>query len=301
MILVVGATGMVGSEICQRLAAKGRPVRALVRTTSDPAKVQALKDLGVETMVGDLRDRASLDAACHGASAVIETAAAMPFTFEAGVNDIETTDIRGVEQLIEAARAAGVKHLLYMSFSNGIDLDFPLRNAKRLTERRVRDSGLTWTVLRPSYFMEVWLSPAVGFDPANGKATIYGSGTDPISWISVGDVAEFAVRALDDPAARDAIIELGGPEPVSPLEVVHLFEGVLGQPIEVQHISAEALLEHQETATDDMGRSFAGLMRCYALGDPIAMDETARAFGIKLTSVGDYAKAFAGTPSALAG
>jgi len=233
-------------------------------------------------------------------TAVIETAAAMPFTFEAGVNDIETTDIRGVEQLIDASRAASVEHFLYMSFSNGIDLDFPLRNAKRRTERRVQDSGLAWTVLRPSYFMEVWLSPAVGFDPANGKATIYGSGTDPISWISVGDVAEFTVQALDNPAARDAIIELGGPQPVSPLEVIHIFEGAIGQAIEVQHVSAETLLEHQETATDDMGRSFAGLMRSYALGDPIAMEETARTFGIRLTSVQDYAQALAGSPSALA-
>jgi uncharacterized protein YbjT (DUF2867 family) len=61
MILVVGATGLVGSDVCRRLAARGRPVRALVRATSDPAKVDALRALGVEVAHGDLHDPASPD------------------------------------------------------------------------------------------------------------------------------------------------------------------------------------------------------------------------------------------------
>ena len=291
MILVVGATGMVGSDICRRLAARGRPVRALVRTTSDPAKVQALHELGVETAVGDLRDRASLDAACVGIDAVIETAAAMPFTFVPGVNDIETTDKAGCAQLLEAARGAGVEHFLYMSFSGHLDLDFPLRNAKRLTEARVRESGMAWTILRPSFFMEVWLGPAVGFDAAAAKATIFGDGTAPVSWISTGDVAEIAVRALAEPTARNAVIEMGGPEAVSPLEVVRTFEAIGGRTFELQHVPEEALLAQQQAATDDMGRSFAGLMRCYAAGDAIPMEETARTFGVELRSVRDFARA----------
>jgi uncharacterized protein YbjT (DUF2867 family) len=74
MILVVGATGSLGSGICRRLAAKGKPVGGLVRTTSDPAKVDHLKKLGVTLVQGDLTDRASLDAACKGVTTVISTA-----------------------------------------------------------------------------------------------------------------------------------------------------------------------------------------------------------------------------------
>ena len=85
-----------------------------------------------------------------------------------------------------------------------IDLDFPLRNAKRAVEQRLRDSGLVYTILRPSYFMEVWLGPAVGFDAANAKASIYGSGEGTISWISLQDVARFAVESLENPAARES-------------------------------------------------------------------------------------------------
>ena len=74
MILVVGSTGFLGSEICRRLSDRGQSVRALVRATSDAQRVERLRALGVETVVGDLKDRASLDAACAGVSAVISTA-----------------------------------------------------------------------------------------------------------------------------------------------------------------------------------------------------------------------------------
>lgn len=302
MFLVVGATGMVGSIICRRLAEEGASVRGLVRESSDPEKVRTLTELGVETVVGDLRDRASLDRACQGATAIIETAAAMPFTFQPGVNDIETTDLAGVAQLLEAAKGAGVDHAVYMSFSGNLDLDFPLRNAKRVTEARFRDSGMTWTVLRPSFFMEVWLGPAVGFDAGAAKATIYGPGTAPISWIAVADVAEFAVRALDEPSARNAILELGGPEAVTPLEAVRIFEAAGGRPFQVEHVSVEALVAQQAAAPDDMGRSFSGLMRCYAQGDAIPMAATARRFGVELTSVADFARnAYAATAPSVVG
>src|SRR5260221_11044831 len=74
MILVVGATGLLGSEICRRLTQRGNPVRALVRTTSNHDRVARLQGLGAELLRGDLKDRTSLDAVCGGASAVILTA-----------------------------------------------------------------------------------------------------------------------------------------------------------------------------------------------------------------------------------
>jgi len=77
-------------------------------------------------------------------------------------------------------------------------------------------SGIAYTILRPTFFTEIWLSPAVGFDATNATATIYGAGQNPISWISLGDVAEFAVCCRDNPEARNAILELGGPQALSP-------------------------------------------------------------------------------------
>jgi uncharacterized protein YbjT (DUF2867 family) len=288
MNLVVGATGMLGSEICRRLVAAGKPVRALVRPTADSAKVEALKELGAEIVPGDLRDRASLEAACQGVTAVITTVSALPFSYQPGENDIQTVDLEGQETLIAAARAAGVERFVYTSFSP--DNDFPLRNAKRAVEARLRDSGLTYTVLRPSYFMEFWFTPAVGFDVANAKARVYGSGENPISWISSSDVAQFAVESLENPAARNATLELGGPQALSQRKAIAIFEEVRGRPFEVEYVPEQALEEQQKTATDPAQQSFSGLMRWYAQGDPIEMKETLKAFPVQLTSVKDYAR-----------
>ena len=288
--LVVGSTGMVGSEVCALLVAKGKAVRALVRATSDPIKVSQLKALGVETVQGDLRDRASLEAACSGVETVITTASSMPFAYKPGENDIRTTDLEGEMNLIDVAKAAKVRYFVYNSFSGNLDLDFPLRNAKRAVEQHLKESGLTYTILRPSCFMEVWLSPAVGFDAANAKAMIYGDGTKPLSWITVHDVAAFAVASLENPAARNATLELGGPEALTPLQVVKIFEETQGRKFTVQFVPADALKAQQVAATDPMQQSFTGLMRCVATGDPIEMSETLKAFPIKLMSVKEYAQ-----------
>lgn len=290
MILVVGATGLLGSEICRQLAAKGKSVRALVRATSDQTKVQALRDLGIKVTQGDVRDRASLDAACQGVRGVISTVSAVPFSYEAGENDIQSVDTDGVTNLIGAAQAAGVKHFIYTSFSGQLDLDFPLGSAKRTVEQRLKESGLTYTILHPSFFIEIWLSPALGFDAANAKATIYGTGEQAISWISFQDVARFAVASLDNPAARNATLELGGPEALTPLQVVRIFEQASDKSFEVQHVSAQALVEQQESATDAMEQTFPALMRCYAQGDPIDMEVVLSAFPMHLATVKEYAK-----------
>lgn len=289
MVLVAGATGLVGGEVCRLLRAAGTPVRALVRPTASMEKVGALAAIGCEVATGDVRDRASLDAACAGAEAVICTISAMPFSW-APDNTIETVDLGGVKQLVAATRAAGVRHMVHTTFSGHIDRDFPLRNAKRAVEDALRQSGLAYTILRPSYFMEVWLSPAAGFDAAGAHATIYGSGHSRLSWIATGDVARFAAASLTTPAAANAVLELGGPEALSPLEVVTIFEEVGGRHFDTVFVPEEALAAQQDAAPDDMQRSFAGLMRCYAAGDAIPMAATLRAFPIGMTTVRECAE-----------
>lgn len=286
--LVVGATGMVGGEVCKLLAAAGEEVRGLVRTASNPDKVAALRALGVKTVIGDLRDRASLDVACAGVDAVITTASSMPFAYVPRENDIRTTDLNGEISLIDAAVAANVRQFVYTSFSGNLDLDFPLRNAKRAVEQHLQRSGLTFTILRPSCFMEVWLSPALGFDAAGGKVVIYGTGHQPIAWIAAPDVARFAVASLTNPAAVNAVLELGGPANLSPLEVVSIFEKASGRTLDLQFVPAEALVAQQAAATDPMQQSFAALMRCVAMGDPIDMRATLKVFPRQLTSVEEF-------------
>ena len=288
MNLVVGATGLLGGEICRLLAAEGEPVRALVRPTSDQSKVAQLESLNIEVVRGDLKDRASLDAACEGTSAVISTASATLSRQEG--DSIQTVDLEGQLNLIDAAKAAGSSQFVLISFPE-VDVEFPLQAAKRKVEEHLKASGLTYTILQPAFFMEVWLSPALGFDAANAQAQIYGSGENKISWISYKDVAKFAIASLDNSEARNAVIELGGAEALSPLEVVQIFEKVMGRKFDVQHVPEEALREQRDGASDPLQQSFAGLMLNYSRGTIIDMHETLQKFPVQLTSIRDYAQA----------
>jgi uncharacterized protein YbjT (DUF2867 family) len=286
MNLVVGATGLLGGEICRLLAAQAKSVRAMVRPTSDAGKVAQLETLDAEIVQGDLKDRSSLDAACWGVGTIISTASST-LSRQAG-DSIQTVDLEGQLNLIDAAKAADVDHFVLISFPP-TDVSFPLQTAKRTVEEHLKESGLTYTILQPTCFMEVWLAPALGFDPGNGQAQIYGAGQNKISWISYKDVAKFAVASLDSHDAHNAVIELGGPEALSPLEVVRIFEESKGRKFGVQRVPEEALMRQKETASDPLQQSFAGLMLYYSQGNVIDMQETLRKFPLQLTSVRDYA------------
>src|ERR1041384_755644 len=124
MVLVVGATGFLGMEVCRQLRSAGKPVRGLVRGTSDPAKVDELRRLGVELVRGDLKDAASLPSACAGVQTVISTASSTLSRQEG--DSIDSVDRRGQLALIDAARAAGVAHFVFVSFRDNPDVQYPL-------------------------------------------------------------------------------------------------------------------------------------------------------------------------------
>lgn len=286
-VLVAGATGFLGSEICHQLVEKNKKVKGLVRVSSDANKVAHLKQAGVETVVGDLKDKPSLDNALQGVSAIISTVSSTLSRQEG--DSIQTVDDEGQINLIDAAVAAGISHFVYISFCS-MPGEFPLQIAKRNVEKHLVESGLSYTILQPTYFMEVWLSPALGFDYPNAKATIYGEGKNRLSWIAIKDVASFAVAALDNPAAKNKIIELGGPEAISPLEVVKIFEKEQGNKFELQFVPVEALKAQVEEAQDPLSESFAALMLGVAQGSEIDMKKTLDVFPVQLISIKEYAK-----------
>jgi uncharacterized protein YbjT (DUF2867 family) len=93
MIVVVGATGVLGTEICRRLAAAGNSFRTMVRHISDPAKKDVLKNLGGELVEADLKERPSLDRACNGATTVISTPTAI--LSQQASDTFDTVDLLG--------------------------------------------------------------------------------------------------------------------------------------------------------------------------------------------------------------
>ncbi|HLJ81452.1 MAG TPA: SDR family oxidoreductase [Ktedonobacterales bacterium] len=231
MILIVGASGRLGGIVARRLLAEGEPVRAMSRT---PAKLANLRERGADIVTGDLRDARSLARACQGVDTVL--AAAHAFDSKGG-NVPLAVDDAGNRALIAAARDAGVHHFVLTSIL-GARADHPvdLFRCKYRAEQALRASGMSHTILRPTAFMEVWA--AIIGEPIlrRGRAMIFGRGANPINFVSVADVARFAEIALADPRARERVIEIGGPENLSLMQVVALFERVMGKAVGKQHI-----------------------------------------------------------------
>ena len=286
--LVVGATGSLGGLICRRLADSGARLCAVVRPTSDPERVEALRALGAELVEADLKEPATLTAVCADVSALVSSAEAVGRQPE---DTLDRVDRDGQSALVDAASAAGVGHLVFVSHSAKVlSVDSAFERAKLAVEQRLRESGIVYTILRATFFTEFWLGPAGGFDYANRRATVYGEGTNPVSFISQQDVAEFAIRSLEAPAAKNTVLELGGPEPLSPLGAIEIFERLTGDTFERSFVPLPDLEAQKTAATDPMQDSFAGLMIAYAHGDAIDMRPTLERVPVELTSVRDYAR-----------
>src|SRR2546423_15578332 len=114
MILVAGATGVLGSEIVGRLTARGEEVRAMVRVTSAPEKVERLKKLGADIVRADVKDPRTLFAACVGVEAVISTITTIT-TSQPG-DSFEATDGGGTRRRLDAARGEDAPEFVFRAF-----------------------------------------------------------------------------------------------------------------------------------------------------------------------------------------
>jgi len=256
-ILVVGATGFVGGEIASKLALQNHKVAGLVRGGSAHPKAKQLLSAGIEIIAGDLRSPETLTHALKNAETVVCTATSMPSATDDGLQKI---DHDGTLALIEVAEQQRVRKFVYVSYSGNICEESPLETAKRECENRLLASRMDAVILRPSYFMEMWLSPALGFDPANGSARIYGSGDAKVSYISAMNVADFgAVAALRQYAEKNTILEMGGSEALSQLEAVRIFEEALNKKFKVDHLPTKTL-QAQHQSSDPLQKTFGALM-----------------------------------------
>ena len=128
MILVAGSTGLLGSEICRQLATQQKQVRAFVRKTSSPEKINALKQMGCRLAEGDFKDKTSLIDACTGCDTVITTVSSTLSRQEG--DNIQTVDHDGNLNLIAAAKETGAKHFIFISFRHQYAPENPLTEAK---------------------------------------------------------------------------------------------------------------------------------------------------------------------------
>src|SRR5215213_2974480 len=292
MILVVGATGIVGGMVTRRLLEQGKEVRILVRTNSPSEQLAqeghatsaaSLIGAGAQPVYGDLRDRASLDAALEGLETVISTANSAG---RGGEDNPQSVDLEGNRKLIEAAREAGVGHFIFVSLL-GADPNHPspFVQAKAQSETALRESGMEYTIIAPTAFMEVWAAVVVGMSALQGQPVILvGEGRRCHSFISSRDVAAFAVAAVDHRAARNEYAAIGGPEPLTWPDVVETYERVLDRSIPVEFVG---IGDPVPGLPGPMPELLAG-MEMY--DSPIEMDEIAHTFDVPLTSLETFVR-----------
>jgi uncharacterized protein YbjT (DUF2867 family) len=232
-ILVVGATGLLGSETCRILCGSGHDVRGLVRPGSP--RIELLRGLGVDLVAGDLRDVRSIEAALRGITTVLSTATGAARRLPG--DSLRLVDRDGQRALVDAARRGGVRRFVFTSVSPNLPRATPLVRYKRETEAAVRGSGMAWVIVQPSAFLETWLGPGAGFDVASGRALLVGSGEAPVSYVSVRDVARVIAGVVEpESGVSRAHVPVGGPDAVTPLEAVRIFEGEAGRRFSVLRV-----------------------------------------------------------------
>jgi uncharacterized protein YbjT (DUF2867 family) len=214
MILVTGGTGFVGPKIVRKLRADGHDVRCLVR---DPSRAGGVEGLGAELVEGDVTDRSSLDAAAAGCDVVIHLVAIIAGRRE----EFEGVMEQGTRNLVDAAKAAGVRRFILMSALGTSDETrdlVPYYHAKWEMERTVRESGLEYVIFRPSFVFGSdggALQQFTRVARLSPVTPIVGSGDRKLQPIWVDDVAAYFAAAVDAPAAANRTFELGGPDVVT--------------------------------------------------------------------------------------
>jgi uncharacterized protein YbjT (DUF2867 family) len=237
-VLVTGATGQQGSALARRLLHRGYRVLALTRRT-DSAAARALEAQGAELVPGDFEDTASLEAAVRRADTVF----AMATPFEAGIY----AEVRHGLHLVDAARLAGVKHFVYSSVA-GADqrTGIPHFDSKHEVERYLRRSGLPYTIVAPTFFMENFLGPMFHQGLQDGMLALGIPPTRGLQMVAVEDLAGFVVRVIS--SAEDFLgerIDIASDE-VTGQQATDLLSYVSGHKLHYHQLPLDFVRERSE-------------------------------------------------------
>jgi uncharacterized protein YbjT (DUF2867 family) len=234
-VLVVGGTGMLGSQVATELLKRGKQVRALVRPGSDASRLEAA---GAEIARGDMMDAWSLLRAMEGADAVVTSAAGYTRHRK---GDTPQTDIVGNSNLVEAASRSGVRRFVLTSILTCDQTpQVPHFWHKKLTEDRLEALGVPFVALRPGAFLD--LVTRFGGDPIRkGRLSWFGSPRIPLTFVLTADLAGYLADAVDAPGVEGRRIDIGWDRPVGMQDIADIAGRLTGRTIRVRSVPAGVL------------------------------------------------------------
>jgi len=227
-VLVAGGTGRLGKVLVGRLRAENVTVRVLTRS---PERAEPLRRLGVEVAQGDVRQAETLRGAVEGVDLVVS--AVHGFAGPGRVTP-RSVDREGNAHLVMAAQGVGAAVVLMSIVGAAPDSRMELLREKYAAEQLVRSSGLPWTIVRATAFVELWAELV-------GAGIVFGRGANPINFVAVDDVAELVAQVVLDATYRGRIVEIGGPRDLSLNELAVSSQRVRGTPRRVRHVPRAVL------------------------------------------------------------
>jgi uncharacterized protein YbjT (DUF2867 family) len=286
MILITGATGSSGSAVIREFAAHDVRVRALVRNSRNARALQELPT--VEVVMGDMLRPETLGAALDGIDRALMISSAGP--------DMLETQCR----FIDAAKRAGVLHVVKFSGKeSGIGFD-PMRFRLTRMHERIEDyleaSGLAWTHLRPSQFMQVYLREAPTI-VAKG-ALLLPLENVRLAPVDVRDIAKVAFSVLRESGQEGKRYDMTGPEPLTMAEIADRISQAIGRPVRYvnvapaerrQAVLAAGMSAYMADAADEQAEE---RRRCPASNVDLS---THAAFGVRPTMFAEFARQHAET------
>ncbi|WP_040698443.1 NAD(P)H-binding protein [Nocardia vinacea] len=283
MIVITGATGTIGSEIVRQLAAREVRVRAVTR---NPERVPA----GVEVVRGDYHDPDSMATAMTGADVAFLIGVLGP-------DDAETD-----RALVRTARDAGVRRIVKLSAIGTGDPELGRVGTWHMPgERAARESGLEWTILRPTSFASNTLSWADAIRSGRPVPNLTGTGSQGV--IDPRDVAAVAAEALLTPGHSGHIYTLTGPALLTCADQVTTLAAVLGQPLDVVDVPEDVAREHMISSgmsPDFADGALAGQAYVRAGGNATLTDDVHQVLGRTPRSYAEWAADHASFFTALA-
>ena len=211
--LVVGATGMLGRPVAQRLLANGWQVRCLVRDTKRAA---ALLGPGFELVAGDVTEPATLDGAFADC-----THLHLNLRGTNTVASYQSNEVDGAKFCLAAARRHGFELVSYLSGAGrrdaALDRHFVVR-VKKAVEEALQASGLPWIAWRATHFME-----SLPQFVRDGRATVLGRQPEPLHYVAAADYARMVATAFDEPRAWSRPLYVFGPQAMTMREALGLY------------------------------------------------------------------------------